>query len=41
MRGLIKERFKEIRNVLRIQESITVACMNKNLKYMENNLKDL
>mmetsp|Transcript_13169 Transcript_13169/g.22319 ORF Transcript_13169/g.22319 Transcript_13169/m.22319 type:complete len:335 (-) Transcript_13169:615-1619(-) len=41
LRSQLKERFKEMRALLKIQEQTTDAILKKNLQYVENELKNL
>ena len=41
MRKTLKDRFKEMRNILVVQEQTTQAILDKNLLYIEKELKNL
>ena len=41
MRNQIKDKFKAIRAMLKVQEQTTDAILKKNLGYVENELKNL
>jgi len=41
LKATLKDRFKEMRVMLKVQEQTTEAILKKNLTYIENELKNL
>ena len=41
MRNSLRDKFKEMRQILKVQEQTTEAILKKNLTYIENELKSL